>query len=490
MQCLDRTVDIQKQGIDRAWLPVQAFGAAGRGDKMDRSDRNSRRSLRFQPWGEVLESKQLLNGSSWPPYVSKAELYSLLHDPVGYPAVRPNTPVLPYGTASKLATYIDPTAHIINGYAVIVGAPSFIAPYATLNAHGGIIKIGSGTDILDNASVVANPLHPHTAPAPQVLIGDHVLVLYGAQILGPSTIGAYGASAQATEIGQGALIDQANIKPGAIVSALARVGPGVTVPSGYRVLPGKNVTTNAEASDPALGMVVRVTSSDLNNINSQLTANQSLATGYNTLYQGQSATGASPGVAATVAGIDNGNLAAVEGANSQPGSPTASTAYLPPGTGPKFPSPNQGLVTGLLSNFPARVTGAVVFNERAGEVAQRLGRSNSIRADLGQPITIGSIGHTGTGVTINSPSGGQLTIGQNFVAGNGATILGDSSTTKVVIGDNVTIGNGAVASGTSLGSGSTVGDHAYVLDSKFPAGTQIPAGAIYENNRLVGFVEW
>ena len=67
---------------------------------------------------------------------------------------------------------------------------SFIAPYSTLNAHGGIIKIGSGSDILDNASVVANPLHPHTAPAPQVLIGDHVLVSFGAQILGPSTIGA------------------------------------------------------------------------------------------------------------------------------------------------------------------------------------------------------------------------------------------------------------------------------------------------------------
>jgi hypothetical protein len=50
--------------------------------------------------------------------------------------------------------------------------------------------------------------------------------------------------------------------------------------------------------------------------------------------------------------------------------------------------------------------------------------------------------------------------------------------------------DGAVVSGTSLGSGSTVGDHAYVLDSTFPAGTQIPAGAIYENNTLVGFVEW
>src|SRR5271157_4839635 len=439
---------------------------------MDRSNRNSRRSVRFQPWNEVLERKQLLSGSSWPPYVSNAELYSLLHDPVGYPAVRPNTPVLPFGTAAKLASYIDPTAHIINGYAVIVGAPSFIAPYATLNAHGGIIKIGSGTVILDNSAIVANPLHPHTAPAPQV------------------SIGAYGSAVMPTEIGPGALIDQANIEPGAIVSALARVGPGVTVPSRYLVLPGKNVTTNAEASDPALGMVVPVTSSELNGVGSQLTANLSVAAGYSTLYQGQSATGTSPGVATTVTGINNGNLATVEGANSEPGSPTASTAYLPPGTGPQFPSPTQGLVQGLLFNFPARITGAVVFNERAGDVAHRLGRSNSIRADMGKSITIGSIGHTGTGVTINSPTGGALTIGHNFVAGNNATILGGSSSTKAVIGDNVTIGNGAVLSGTSLGSGSTVGDHAYVFDSKFPAGTKIPAGAIYENNKLVGFVEW
>jgi len=423
--------------------------------------------------------------------VSQAELFSLLHDPAGNPAVSPNLPVLPYPTASKSATYIDPTARIVNGYAVIIGAPSFIAPYSTLNAHGGIIKIGTNSDILDNASVVANPLHPHTAPAPQVLIGDHVLVSYGAQILGPSTIGAYGSSSKATEIGPGAVIDQANIEPGAIVSALAFVGPGVTVPSGYRVLPGKNVTTNAEASDPSLGMVVPVTSSDLSSISSQLTANQSLATGYNTLFQGQSATGADPFVPSSVSGVFNGNLAMIEGSSAEPGSATASTPYLPAGAYPKFLTLRSGLVARPIHGFPARVTGEVIFNQSAAGVKQHLGRSNSIRADRGQPINIGSIGRTGQGVTITSPAGGALTIGQNFVAGNNATILGGStSTAKVVIGDNVTIGNGAVVSGTSLGSGSTVGDHAYLLNSTFPAGTQIPAGAIYENNTLIGYVAW
>ena len=456
---------------------------------MDRSQGMSRRSVRFLPWNDRLESKLLLSGSTWPPYISRAELHALLHDPMGYPAVRPNTPVLPYGAPSKLAAYVDPTAHIINGYAVIISSPSFIAPYSTLNAHGGIIKIGSGTDILDNATIVANPSHPHTAPAPQVRIGNQVLVGYGAQILGPSTIGAYGSATKPTQIGPGAVIDQATIEPGAIVSALARVGPGVTVPSGIRVLPGKNVTTNAEASNPALGKVVAVTSADISALNKMLAANLSLAQGYNTLYQGQSATGISPGVdPAVVSGIFNGNLRVIEGAGQQPGSPTATTAFLPPGVGPKFPSPHQGLVSGNLNTFRARVTGGAVFHARARDIAHHLGRSNSIRADQGQPITIGSIGQTGSGVTIDSPGGGQLTIGQNLVVGNNATILGDA-TTKTVIGDNVSIGNGAVLDGTSLGSGTTVGDRAYLKDSTFPAGTNIPAGAIYINNVLIGTVE-
>jgi carbonic anhydrase/acetyltransferase-like protein (isoleucine patch superfamily) len=397
---------------------------------------------------------------------------------------------LPYGTPSKLATYVDPYAQIVNGYAVIVSTVSFIAPYSTLNAHGGIIKIGGGTDILDNATVVANPVHAGTAPAPQVRIGNQVLVSYGSQILGPSTIGAYGTAAKPTLIGPGAVIDQATIAPGGFVSALARVGPGVTVPTGFRVLPGKNVTTNDEASNPTLGKVVRVTNSDISDVVRKLTANLSLAQGYNTLYQGQSATGASPGVDPTVvSGINNGNLSTVLGAGPQPGSPTATTAFLPPGVGPKFTAPHRALVQGNLNTFRARVTGGAVFHSRARDVAHHLGRSNSIRADIGQPITIGSIGQTGRGVTINSPGGGQLTIGQNLVVGDNATILGDA-TTKVLIGDNVTVGNGAVLDGTSLGNGSTVGDRAYLLNSTFPTGTQIPAGAIYINNVRVGSVEW
>jgi hypothetical protein len=123
---------------------------------MDRSDRTKRRPVQFQPGIELLERKQLLS-STWPTYVSWAQHQALLNDPVGCPAVRPNTPALPYGTASKLATYIDPAAQINNGYAVIVGTPSFVAGNnaAILGGSSGTkVEIGDNVTI-GNGSVVA-----------------------------------------------------------------------------------------------------------------------------------------------------------------------------------------------------------------------------------------------------------------------------------------------------------------------------------------------
>ena len=394
---------------------------------MDRSSRTKWRSLRFLSWGEGLEGRQLLSGS-FPPYIPQAELKALITVPNGNPAVRPNLPVMPFGTPTSAApTYIDPTVQITNGYAVIVGGGnSFIAPYAKLNAHGGVIKIGGATAILDNASIVANPLHPHTAPAPEVLIGNGLVIGYGAQVLGPSAIGSYVPGAPQTGIGPGAVIDQATIQPGAYVSALARVGPGITIPTGKLVLPGQSVTSAADLSNPA--KVVSTTGTAearqiVSELNQLRTTNVSLAPGYAFLYQGQSATGASPGVPANVTTVFNGNLAAVRGAGQQPAGTTAAPAV---GVGPTFPSPHlvqvqQGKVVpvqvrGLLSGFRARVTGGVAFKTSAHEVAHHLGRSNSILADQGQPpiaqqaINIGSIAQTGSGVTINAPLSATVTV--------------------------------------------------------------------------------
>jgi carbonic anhydrase/acetyltransferase-like protein (isoleucine patch superfamily) len=403
----------------------------------------------------------------------------LLH-PVAFPAVQPNLPIMPFGTPSKKATFIDPKVSIESGRSTVIGYQDFIGPYANLDAQGGAIKIGNGSDVLDSSAIESR----HRSA---VLIGNQVVIGFGATIVGPSTIGAYDGTAAPTSIGDGAEIDGATIEPGAIVSPLARVGPGVTVPSGYKVLPGADVTTDAEASNPKLGMVAKVASSDVTTIKQTLSENASLAAGYAQLYQGNSATGASPGANPLVTGINNGNLATILGVGQEPGPSSAS--FEPSKSAPEFLSPRQGPVGSLLSSFPARLTGKVVVDMRAAQAANHLGRANAIRADQGQPITIASIAHTGSHVTINSPLGGTLTVGEDFRAGSGSVILGGPNV-NAKFGNNVTIGAGAVVDRTSLGAGSTVGARAYLLNSSFPAGTVIPPKAIYINSKLMGYVQW
>ena len=444
---------------------------------MEKTMTHLRQSLRFTCAVERLDDRRLLSAGSM--------LSPLLLNPVGYQAVRPNTPVLPFSTPSKKATFIDPKVQIENGNSVILGYQSFIGPYATLDGRGGAIKIANGSDVLDSASIAANPTHQHGPPL--VLIGDQVVIGFGAKILGPSTIGAVDAAAKPTSIGANAEIDGATIDPGAIVSPLARVGPGVTVPSGYQVLPGANVTTDAQASNPKLGMVVPVTSADMSTVKQTLSENESLTVGYSQLYQGNSATGVSTGFAPAVSGVNNGNLSNVLGAGQEPGPSSAS--FEPSASAPHFLRPNGGLIGVLLNTFPARLTGNLEINMTAKQAANHLGRANAFRADQGQPITIGSIVRTGPHVTINSPLGGTLAVGTGFRAGSGAVILGGPGV-NARLGDSVTIGSGAVVDRTSLGSGSTVGKRAYLLNSSFPAGTIIPPGAIYINNKLDGYVQW
>jgi carbonic anhydrase/acetyltransferase-like protein (isoleucine patch superfamily) len=292
-----------------------------------------------------------------------------------------------------------------------------------------------------------------------------------------------GTAAKPTDIGANAIIDGATIEPGAIVGVLARVGPGVTVPSGFRVLPGANVTTDAQASNPALGKVVPVTAADTSAIQKQLSDSAALANGYATLYQGNSATGPSPGDVGK--GVFNGSLAPVEGAGPEPGSPTVS--FEPASRAPTFPSPRGQATQAQITRLRGRIIGNVNFASRLKEIAHSLGRGDSIRADEGQPINIGLNPRFGDNVSITAPLAGSVTIGQNFVAGNNSVILG-GPTTPVKIGDNVMLGNSAVVSQSTLGNNVTIGSSAYVSQSNIPDGATIPDNAIIINNQLVGMV--
>ncbi len=437
----------------------------------------SRRSKAYRPAGEPVEGRLLLTA------LGNADTLQIFRGPRGFQAVRPDTPVLPFAAKSTKATFIDPSVLLTNGKHVVIGGHSYIAPFVHLDATAGFIKIGTASVIEDNATIISDP--SHAVPTTNVQIGDQVVIGFGAQVLGPSTIGAYGKASKLTSIGPNAVINGATIKPGAIVGALATVGPGVTVPSGMAVLPGANVTTNAQASDPALGLVTPVTSAQLSTIATTITDGGLLAGGYTTLYQGNSATGASLGT--NTSGINNGNLTTVEGASSEPGS--AATGSFEPTTAfsPQFVGPGNILFQASLFNFPARVIGQVIFGQTPSQVVDHIGLRNSIRADEGQPIVIGSIASTGTAVSINSPLGGTLSIGQNFVAGDNSVILSGTGT-NAVIGDNVAIGAGAVVVQSSIGTGATIGAGAYVAQSKIAAGTTVAPGSIIIDNVFKGFV--
>ena len=483
---------------------------------MDRSQHRQRQINRFRPQAEPVEGRLLLSLGG----VAAGALgpNGFLNNPPGTQAVRPNTPVLPFGSTLAKATFIDPSAHVFNGNHTVIGSQTDVAPYVTLDSTTGFIKIGSRSDILDNATIVSNPNGLTQFPS-SVRIGDQVSVGYGATVLGPSVIGAYGTSSKPTGIGPNAVIDGATIEPGAVVGALARVGPGVTVPAGYYVLPGSNVTTDAEASDPTLGMVQKKVPDA---VQTALAANiaryPALAAGYTNLYQGNSATGANIGTSTT--GINNGNLSVVEGAGPEPGNATATVvtgiAFEPTAATPVSPSfvgPFRPAVPANLFNFPARVIGDVRFAARASLVEIDLGRSNSIRADQGQPITFASAPVTGRAVTITSPGGGLMTtstttttfgvtrtttttkttgamkFGLNFSAGGQSVILGGTAA-SYTIGDDVTVGPGAVVSNSSIGAGATIGARAYVAGSTVAVGQTVPAGEILINNKVVGQIQW
>ncbi len=470
---------------------------------MDRHKSGRNGLLSFRPNAESFETRVVLShvGISMTASVPS----SLFRLAPAYHLVRPNTPVAPFGSPLATATFVDPYSQILNGNHSVIGQKSYVGPFAVLDARSGFIKIGSGSDVLDNARIVATVAPQRGLPTTSVFLGDSVSIGFGATVNGPSTISAYGASAKPTGIGPNALIDGATIRPGAVVGALARVGPGVTVPAGIYVLPGANVTTNAEASNPALGKVEALPASVLTDLTASLTRGSQLAAGYTNLYQGNSATGVNPGVDATVTGVNNGNLAAVRGTSQEPG-PTTTTAatgitFEPSKTGPKFHGPHKPSVEGDLSNFPARITGDVRFAARARNVASHLGRGNAFRADQGQPINFAGAPATGPNVTINSPLGGTVTtgsttktvggvtIGKNFAANSGAVLLGGPDASYTV-GDNVTLGGGSVVDRSSIGAGASIGSRAYVSQSTVAPGEVVAPGTILIKNKVVGTVAW
>ena len=164
-------------------------------------------------------------------------------------------PVCPGGATPEDATFIDPTASVPSPANVSLGSHTYVGPFATLAADSRRkIAIGEKSNVQDQVALLA-------ARRGAITVGDEVILAHGAQVRGPATLGrvAVAGAPNAAFVGFNSLIDRGRVEHDAIVLHLARVGPGVTIKAGMVVLSGKNVTTQAQADNPALGKVVPIT---------------------------------------------------------------------------------------------------------------------------------------------------------------------------------------------------------------------------------------
>ena len=227
----------------------------------------------------------------------------------------------------------------------------------------------------------------------------------------------------------------------------------MTIPAGKLVLPGQTVASAADLTDPTKVVtttgttVARQIVSELNQLRS---TNLTLAAGYVSALPGPVGDGGQPrGRRGRSPQSSTATWPQSKGPDSNRVRPTAATPFLPPGCGPTFLSHRHDQVQGLLYGFRARATGRDAFKTRAGQVAHSLGRSNSIRADQGQP-PIAAAGdqhrldrpdrfrsHDQCSPERDGDGRTPFTIGQNFQADTGAVIMGGPGRS---IGDNVSIG--------------------------------------------------
>ncbi len=171
--------------------------------------------------------------------------------------------------------FTDATATITNKENVTLGHLVFIGPFATLKAGADqehAIEIGSESNVQDRVTL--------DAAKGKIKLGEQVILAHGATVKGSASIGEKGSCPKGkvcpSFVSFNAEVDGATIEKDAMVSALARVAPGVTIPSGRSVLPGKNVATQAEVESKTAA----VTEADREFMHGVIEVNVAFARGY------------------------------------------------------------------------------------------------------------------------------------------------------------------------------------------------------------------
>ncbi|MFN0026057.1 MAG: acetyltransferase [Acidimicrobiales bacterium] len=385
-------------------------------------------------------------------------------------------------------SFIDPTASISEARNVTLGRQVYVGPFAVLDADEAPIVIGAESNVQDNVTIIGaverrgedrrgdeNRKGPRNGSGGMrgVVIGERVILAHGATVKGPACIGCGGTSIAADPdddpevfLSFGTEVDGAVLEKNTGVSALGRVGPGVTLRSGMMVLPGKNVTTQVEADDPALGKVRLVTEADVAFNEGVIEVNLAFAREYTNLAR------TSPN--------------SVRGASVDPGN----TDFNEHSDQPSFAGIEMSA-----PRFPNRIIGDVNLADSAEQAASVMGRRISLRADEGEAFQVGTIAKMGSGVIFHALEHTDLTVGNGVTYGKGAIVHGgsrvvDGATVETTLGDNVVLGAQSVVFRSTVGNGVTIGRRSAVVASDLAAGTVVPDGEIWVGGVRFGFVEW
>jgi carbonic anhydrase/acetyltransferase-like protein (isoleucine patch superfamily) len=355
--------------------------------------------------------------------------------------VASNRPVCPSSASNEDATFLDPTATIDRPANVRLDPRCYVGPFANFDARLGVV-VGAESNVQDSAEI--------RAEGGPVVLGERVIVAHGARVLGPALLGPEDPDPschheeEATFLGFNSFVDGAVVEHDAMVMHLARVAPGITVPRGRVVLPGKNVETQAEAEDCDLGKVVPITDALRLFMQEVLHVNTTFAREYTRL-----------------AREDESN---VSGINFNPGhSDFAPMRHLPTLDGQPVQDPG----------YRNRIIGDARLDDSLADLESplRVGEAVSIRADEGQPFWIGAIARVSDHATFHALEHTTIRTGDGVSYGRHAIVHGgESAATKHVP--------------TSIGSGSSIGDFAVVFRSVLGRDVEVGCGSLVDGSTL------
>jgi carbonic anhydrase/acetyltransferase-like protein (isoleucine patch superfamily) len=355
-----------------------------------------------------------------------------------------------------------------------LGEKVYVAPFALLDATNAPISIAADSNVQDQVKIIASETGVEIGPR---VIMAHMAVVKGAAKIGtqgstgpftdPATNTQFSNTVPETFLAFNCEIDGAIVQRNTVVNFLARVGPGVTLPAGKVVLPGKNVTTNLQASSGSLGKVANLTQADVALMEGIIEVNEAFAKGYTDLARA--------------------DLTNITGINYAP-----VTSFNPGGL------PYIGGMFTRDPNFRNRIIGNIVLQDSLTNLSHKLGNRISLRADEGQPFYVGQIAGMANDVVFHALETTSLTLGNGIgygpralVHGGRQVVNGVANGPETSVGDAVGLGPNSVVFRASIGNNSAIGQRSAVFNSTLPARTHITSRTIYaDNGNLILPVEW